>query len=72
VDPGTPGSAAAEDPDIFVFRRGVETVRGDSPDEGSESIPAQALAAGTYVIEVFDFAASGSVPRCMSVSVTGG
>jgi hypothetical protein len=71
VDPGDPGSAAATDPDILVLRRGVAVLRGEAegPDE---SILQQSLAAGTYVIELFDFAASGSMPRCMNFSVTGG
>jgi hypothetical protein len=71
VDPGTAGSAAATDPDIVVVRRGTEVVRGEASGP-SETIPAQPLAAGTYVIEVFDFAASDFVPRCMTLGVTGG
>jgi len=70
VDPDTPGSTAASDPDFFVFRRGSQVVSGEESGE-NETVPAQGLAAGTYVIELFDFAALGSVPRCMSLSVTG-
>ena len=71
VDPGNSGSEAASDPDIFVYRRGAEVLRGEAagPDE---SIAQQPLSAGTYVIELFDFAALGPVPRCMNFSITGG
>jgi hypothetical protein len=71
VDPGTSGSAAAMDPDIFVFRQGMQVLSGEATG-ANETIPAEALAAGTYVIELFDFAAFDSVPRCMSLAVTGG
>jgi hypothetical protein len=71
VDPGNPGSLAATDPDIFVFRAGTEVVRAETEGPG-ETISAQSLAAGTYVIELFDFAALDAVPRCMTFSVTGG
>jgi hypothetical protein len=70
VDPGTPGSAPATDPDLFVFRRGVQVVSGEAMGP-SETIPAQTLPAGTYVIEAFDFNASEFVPRCMNLTVTG-
>jgi hypothetical protein len=70
VDPGTPDSAAAMDPDIFVLRQGVQVVSGEGTG-ASETIPAHALSAGTYVIELLDFAASDLVPRCMSLAVTG-
>ena len=70
ADAGNPASTAATDPDIFVFHSGDEVVRGEA-EGANEMIPAQALAAGTYVIELFDFAAFGSTPRCMSFAVTG-
>jgi len=71
VDPGTPDSEAALDPDIFVLRQGVQVVSGEAVGE-SETIAAQPLSVGTYVIELFDFAAFDLVPRCMSLTVTGG
>jgi hypothetical protein len=70
---GNPGSAGATDPDIFIFRQGVEVARAETadPDDPSESLT-QALTAGTYVIELFDFAAlESSMPRCMNFAVTG-
>jgi hypothetical protein len=70
VDPGTPGSAPATDPDLFVFRRGVQVVSGELTGP-SETIPAQTLPAGIYIIEAFDFDAANSVPRCMNLTVTG-
>jgi hypothetical protein len=71
VDSDTPGSEAALDPDILVFRQGVPVVTGEGVG-ASETIPTQPLSVGTYVIELFDFAAFGDVPSCMSLTVTGG
>ena len=66
------GSEAAVDPDILVFRRGQLVLLGESADPNREDIPATQLAAGTYIIEVYDFElAQDSPPRCMSVSITG-
>lgn len=72
-DPLDPTSAGAIDPDVYVHRRGVIVARGESPVESSELIDQLALEAGTYIIEVLDFALpSGETTRhCMTVSVTG-
>lgn len=71
VDPGTPGSAPAQDPDIYVYRRGSIAAAGVNTG-GSETLSQISLQAGTYVIEVQDFALeSGSTPRCMTINVSG-
>jgi hypothetical protein len=66
------GSEAAIDPDILVFRRGQLVLLGESAEPNREDIASTQLAAGTYVIEVYDFQLKDdSQPRCMSVSITG-
>lgn len=72
VDPGTPGSVAATDPDIFVHRRG-EVVQFSEEVGPTETIDQKPFAAGLHIIEVYDFDLSGtsSTPHCMTVSVTG-
>lgn len=66
------GSEAAVDPDILVFRRGQLVLLGESAEPNREDIASTQLAAGTYVIEVYDFQLKDdSQPRCMSVSITG-
>ncbi len=70
----TVGTVAATDPDIYVFRRGEAALPpGVSSNAGVETISGQQLPAGTYVIDVFDYALTGTnqPPRCMTVSVTG-
>jgi hypothetical protein len=64
------GGAAAIDPDIFVLRRGVAVASGVSTG-GTETIPQVSLAAGTHIIEVYDFQLTGTQPRCMNVSIQG-
>ena len=65
------GTVAATDPDIFVLRRGTLAAFGVSSTANSETISQQPLAAGTYIIEVYDFNIAGTQPRCMSVSIQG-
>jgi hypothetical protein len=67
------GTVAATDPDIFVLRRGTLALFGVSSVPGSETITQQPLAAGTYIIEVYDFDVNGAsaTPRCMNVSIQG-
>jgi hypothetical protein len=64
------GTSAAQDPDIFVYRRGVEVVSGTLVGT-SETISQQPLTPGTYIIEVFDAALTtiSATPRCMTVSI---
>jgi hypothetical protein len=63
---------AAQDPDILVHRQGELVAIGESSDPNQESIDQVQLAAGTYVIEVYDFElTNGSQPRCMNISITG-
>jgi hypothetical protein len=68
------GSIAAEDPDIFVLRRGTLAALGANTGP-TETVDQISLPAGLYIIEVFDFnideTGSGLQPRCMTVSVTG-
>ena len=66
---------SAGDPDIYVHRRGQLVAFGESGDEDPavrriEEV-STTLAAGEYVIEVFDFEATGTRPQCMTVSITG-
>ena len=67
-----PPAVAATDPDIYVYRRGTIVASGVAIGP-TEIIPQQLLAAGTYIIEVYDYDLSGtnSIPHCMSVSVSG-
>lgn len=76
VDPGSPGSVAASDPDIFVHRQGVVVQFGEATTNqpgSTETITQKPYDSGTYIIEVYDFNLSGtnSTPHCMTVSVTG-
>jgi hypothetical protein len=67
------GTVPATDPDIFVLRRGVLAALGVGTGS-SETISQTPLAAGLYIIEVYDFdidSVSNDIPRCMTVSVTG-
>jgi hypothetical protein len=72
--PNGGGTIAAEDPDIFVLRRGALAEFGVE-EGGTETIDQVSLPAGIYIIEVFDFNVAepnaGTQPRCMTVSVTG-
>lgn len=76
------GTTFATDPDVFVLRRGALTMVGLSTPSGPkphstpghETISQFALAAGTFIIEVYDFEmdlVANSQPRCMTVTVTG-
>lgn len=73
VDPSISGSVAAEDPDIFVWRRGARLAVQGTDVGTTETTTQAALTAGVYIIEVYDFELSGlnTAPRCMTVSVTG-
>lgn len=65
------GSTPAQDPDIFVYRRGAPVAAGQSEDVRQEILSTQ-LNAATYVIEVYDFRVTGageSGSRCMNVSI---
>lgn len=66
------GYDATEDPDIFVYRRGDIVAAG--VDEGFTETLSEPLAAGTHVIEVYDFGIVGNTSadvRCMNVSISG-
>lgn len=69
VDTANPGSVAATDPDIYVYRRGAVVAFSEATGP-SETISQQPLAAGLHIIEVYDFDL-GAAPRCMSVSISG-
>jgi len=73
VDPLNPASVAAADPDLVIYRRGfLQRSEADAPP-AVETVNSLALAAGVYIIEVYDFKLSGisTTPHCMTVSVTG-
>jgi hypothetical protein len=63
--------AAATDPDIYVHRRGALVVAGEGTDAGVETVNTGLAANTEYIIEVLDFDATGTTPRCMNVSITG-
>lgn len=76
------GTTFATDPDVFVLRKGalvavgLDTPAGPPPHTtaGHETIEPFQVAAGTSIIEVYDFELDrvvGTQPRCMTVSVTG-
>jgi len=69
ANPGTTGSVAALDPDIYVYRRGAVEQVGDSTG-GTETIGQQSYEAGVHIIEVYDYQL-GPEPHCMTVSITG-
>jgi len=71
ADPGTPGSVAAADPDIFVYRRGATVAAGTTDGSSTELISQRPLTAGTYVIEVYDFGFTGTGVHCITISATG-
>jgi hypothetical protein len=63
---------AAVDPDILVHRRGQLIAVAESETANREEISQVQLAAGTYLIEVYDYQLTdGSQPRCMNISITG-
>lgn len=63
----------ASDPDIFVWDRGEVAILAESNDVEDELSEQKSLAVGTYIIEVFDYALTGTntAPHCMNVVVTG-
>lgn len=81
------GAGLAEDPDILVHRRGVTQDFGMNnglPIGQSDAVRQESmtvtLAAGTYVLEVYDYEVIDptvpanqrpSTPRCMSLSISG-
>lgn len=71
---GTSGTAPT-DPDLVLYAAGVERGRAESADNGTETLTLTGLAAGTYVLEVYEFSnvdPSGT-PRgttCFNVSFT--
>lgn len=73
----TTSSAAvtATDPDVYVFRRGALVAAGESAVVGQESLTQIQLAAGTHILEVYDFdvidSGSNQPARCMTVSISG-
>lgn len=72
--PTTLNTVAATDPDFYVLRRGAVVLAGESSVRGVETTTAQQpLAAGTYIIDVFDYETTGTnqAPRCMTLSITG-
>lgn len=74
VDSGNPGSVAATDPDVFVYRRGALVQLGQGTGQ-TETIPQTAFGAGLHIVEVFDYdftAANANVPHCMTVAISGG
>lgn len=76
VNPADNTSVAAVDPDVFIFDRGSLVVAGEVETGPTQSTDPRPLAAGTYVIEVYDFAyidfpGTSTTPHCMTVSITG-
>lgn len=68
----TANGQAATDPDIFIFRRGGLEAAGATSDPGQETLSGVALAAGAYVIEIFDFDQNvAPTRRCMSATIQG-
>jgi hypothetical protein len=68
-----PAFVGATDPDILVFRRGVVVAAGLSGADNAETISQFQLAAGTYILDVYDYDLVGTnqPPRCMTVAITG-
>jgi len=65
-------SEAAVDPDILVHRRGQLIAVAETETANREELSQVQLAAGTYLIEVYDYQLTdGSQPRCMNISITG-
>jgi hypothetical protein len=64
------GTVAAADPDIFVLRQGALAAFGVDTG-GTQTIDQVSLPAGTYIIEVYDFNIAGTLPRCMTLTITG-
>ena len=71
ADPAVAGSAAAVDPDIYLYRQG-QIVHAAVATGSSDSISQVSLTPATYIIEVHDYELDGgNTPRCMTISVTG-
>lgn len=70
---GDPGTDAATDPDIFVFRQGAIVAAGITDGASSETLPQITLEPGTHIIEVYDFGlqSNPSTTRCMTLSIAG-
>ncbi len=73
VNQEVPNSVAATDPDIFLFRRGAIVAAGITDGDSTETLDQIAVAAGTHIIEVYDFDLqfNASTTRCMTLSITG-
>jgi len=80
--PNGAGTTFATDPDVFVLRRGALVQAGVSSPPGArphstpghETVSQFVLAAGTVIIEVYDFEldfVTNPQPRCMTVQLTG-
>ena len=76
------GTTFATDPDVFVLGQGALVAAGLSTPPGTppqttpgvETVDQFLLAAGTFVIEVYDFEmdlVANPQPRCMTVSIQG-
>ncbi len=73
------GAGATSDPDMFLFGAGVELASADSGVANSETLTRSGLAAGTYILEVYEFsnlepsAGPGGAARgntCFNVQLT--
>lgn len=63
------------DPDLVLYAAGVERARAESADDGVETLTVTGLAAGTYVLEVYEFSnidpsATARGNTCFNVSFT--
>ena len=63
------------DPDIVLYAMGTEQARAESNASGSETLTVGKLAAGTYIVEVYEYSnvAHGAVSRgdtCFDVQLT--
>lgn len=67
------GTVQATDPDFYLLRQGEVVLSGSSTAASVEQVGPSQLAAGRYVLDVFDYDTVGTnqSPRCMTVSITG-
>lgn len=72
---GTTTGTAVSDPDLVLLSAGVERVRAESPADNVETLTQAGLAAGTYILEVYEFSnvdpsATARGNTCFNVQLT--
>lgn len=72
---GTNTGTAISDPDLVLYSAGAERTRAESAANGTETLTQAGLAAGTYILEVYEFSnvdpsATARGNTCFNVQLT--